>query len=84
MISCLVMSVKSWPTKTPLEALAEEAPPRAEIAKSTKPSVLQKLSDMKGMDHATGSLVTLKSFLRNTRQTSSSIKLRKRLLMKWE
>ena len=27
--------------KTPLEALAEEAPPRAEIAKSTKPSVLQ-------------------------------------------
>ncbi len=29
--------------KTPLEALAEEAPPRAEIAKSAKPSVLQKL-----------------------------------------
>ena len=29
--------------KTPLEALAEESPPRAEIAKSTKPSVLQKL-----------------------------------------
>ena len=27
---------------------------------------------------------TLKSFWRNTRQTSSSIKLRKRLLMKWE
>jgi len=29
--------------KTPLEAMAEEAPPRAEIAKSAKPSVLQKL-----------------------------------------
>ena len=29
--------------KTPLEAMAEEAPPRAEIAKSVKPSVLQKL-----------------------------------------
>lgn len=29
--------------KTPLEAVAEEAPPRAEIAKSAKPSVLQKL-----------------------------------------
>ena len=29
--------------KTPIEALAEEAPPRAEIAKSAKPSVLQKL-----------------------------------------
>ena len=29
--------------KTPLEAIAEEAPPRAEIAKSAKPSVLQKL-----------------------------------------
>ena len=29
--------------KTPLEAMAEEDPPRAEIAKSAKPSVLQKL-----------------------------------------
>ncbi len=29
--------------KTPLEAMAEEAPSRAEIAKSAKPSVLQKL-----------------------------------------
>ena len=29
--------------KTPLEAMAEEAPPRAEIAKSARPSVLQKL-----------------------------------------
>ena len=29
--------------KTPLEAMAEEAPPRADIAKSAKPSVLQKL-----------------------------------------
>ena len=29
--------------KTPLEQMAEEAPPRAEIAKSAKPSVLQKL-----------------------------------------
>ena len=29
--------------KTPQEAMAEEAPPRAEIAKSAKPSVLQKL-----------------------------------------
>ena len=29
--------------KTPLEAMAEEAPPTAEIAKSAKPSVLQKL-----------------------------------------
>ena len=29
--------------KTPIEALAEEAPPRAAIAKSAKPSVLQKL-----------------------------------------
>ena len=29
--------------KTPLEAMAEEAPARAEIAKSAKPSVLQKL-----------------------------------------
>ena len=29
--------------KTPLEAMAEEAPPRVEIAKSAKPSVLQKL-----------------------------------------
>ena len=29
--------------KTPLEAMAEETPPRAEIAKSARPSVLQKL-----------------------------------------
>jgi len=29
--------------KPPLEAMAEEATPRAEIAKSAKPSVLQKL-----------------------------------------
>ena len=29
--------------KTPLEAMAEEAPPRGEVAKSAKPSVLQKL-----------------------------------------
>lgn len=29
--------------KTPLEDMAEEAPPRAEIAKSARPSVLQKL-----------------------------------------
>jgi hypothetical protein len=29
--------------KTPLEALTEEAPPRAEIAKSSRPSVLSKL-----------------------------------------
>ncbi|MBO5048763.1 MAG: hypothetical protein J6D19_10235, partial [Clostridia bacterium] len=29
--------------KTPLEALAEEAPVRTEVAKSAKPSVLQKL-----------------------------------------
>ena len=29
--------------KTPLETMAEETPPRAEIAKSAKPSVLQKL-----------------------------------------
>ena len=29
--------------KTPLEAMAEEAPSRAEIAKSARPSVLQKL-----------------------------------------
>ena len=29
--------------KTPMEAMAEEAPPRAEIAKSAKPSVLRKL-----------------------------------------
>ena len=29
--------------KTPLEAMAEEAPPRNEVAKSARPSVLQKL-----------------------------------------
>ena len=29
--------------KTPLEAIAEEAPSRGEVAKSAKPSVLQKL-----------------------------------------
>ena len=29
--------------KTPLEALAEEAPVKTEVAKSAKPSVLQKL-----------------------------------------
>lgn len=29
--------------KTPLEAIAEEVPPKAEIAKSARPSVLQKL-----------------------------------------
>ena len=29
--------------KTPLEALADEAPVRTEVAKSAKPSVLQKL-----------------------------------------
>ena len=43
--------------KTPLEAMAEEAPPRAEIAKSTKPSVLQKLHsyDKPGKAVSTGS-----------------------------
>ena len=35
--------IKQLPRRDRLEALAEEAPPRAEIAKSAKPSVLQKL-----------------------------------------
>ena len=39
--------------KTPLEALADEAPVRTEVAKSAKPSVLQKLHSYEKPSKAT-------------------------------